>query len=317
MRFLEREIVFANGAAGEAIEFESANPANFHEILSGADLPSVTIDGKLFLPPGLAGSPLPLIIVVPGSVGVAESHLMHTETLCENGYATFIIDPFGARSVTSTFANQTQFSFAASAYDVLAAVKAMANRPEIDTSRIGLQGHSRGGTAVVQAAMRAMQASVLDTSNAVRSIYAAYPWGGQQFLDPDIGDATMRIVIGEQDNWCSPQQIQGYAQAIRLAGGEVSFRLFEHAQHGFDRRQGIEDYPDALVAPHAPTVYIDEAGAFIDVVTGLSDPNSTDHDFMARVVREGHLVKGASLGSRDDQADRFRDDMLTFWEGAL
>ncbi|MEP6199952.1 MAG: dienelactone hydrolase family protein, partial [Marinomonas sp.] len=170
-RFLDREIVFANGARGEAIEFESANPANFHDIISGSACPAITIDGKLFLPPDHAGSPLPLVIVVPGSVGVAESHLMHTETLCANGYAAFIIDPFGARSVTSTVSNQTQFSFAASAYDVLAAIKAIANRPEIDASRIGVQGHSRGGAAVVSAAMRAMCSRVLGTQTNLRAVY--------------------------------------------------------------------------------------------------------------------------------------------------
>jgi len=320
-RFLERTITFANGVEGEAIEFESANPANFYEIISGAELPKITIDGKLFVPPGHDGSPLPTVIVVPGSVGVAESHLMHTETLCEAGYAAFIIDPFGARNVTSTFANQTQFSFAASALDALAAVKAMAARPEVDAGRIGLQGHSRGGSAVVQAAMETTKSAVLGSGETIRAVYGVYPWGGQQFLNPDIGDTQMRIVIGEQDNWCSPQQMQGYAQAIRLASqtgqGEVSFRLFENAEHSFDRRQGIEDFPDAAVAPHAPTVYIDDKGAFIDVITGKSDPKTTDFDFMARAAREGFLVTGASLGSKGDQADQFREDMLTFWREAL
>ena len=316
-RFLNRTITFASGAEGEAIEFESANPANFYEILSGADVPKITIDGKLFLPPDHDGSPLPAVIVCPGSVGVAESHLMHTETLCAAGYAAFIIDPFGARSVVSTYANQTQFSFAASAYDVLAAVKAIAARPEIDASRIGVQGHSRGGSAVVQAAMRRMQDRVLGDGPRIQAVYGVYPWGGQQFLNPDIGDVTMRIVIGEKDNWCSPQQMQGYAQAIRLAGGDVTFRLFENAEHSFDRRQGIEDFPDAAVAPHASTVYIDDEGAFIDVITGESNPEATDIDFMARAAREGFLVTGASLGSRGDQADMFREDMLEFWARAL
>ncbi|MEL7217728.1 MAG: dienelactone hydrolase family protein, partial [Pseudomonadota bacterium] len=265
MRFLDHQITFSNGSTGETIEFESDNPANFHDVISGTDLPSVRIDGKLFLPPNCDGSPLPLVIVVPGSVGIAESHLMHTETLCDSGYAAFIIDPFGARSVTSTVADQTQFSFAASAFDVLAAVRAVAHRAEIDPSRIGAQGHSRGGAAVVHAAMKAMKSRILENGEALRSVYAVYPWGGQQFLNPDIGDTRMRIVIGEQDNWCSPQQMQGYAQAIRLAGGDVSFRMFQNAHHSFDRRQGLEEFPDASVAPHAPTVYIDDRGAFIDV----------------------------------------------------
>ena len=39
----------------------------------------VTIDGKLFLPPGTdRQGPPPLVIVMPGSLGVAPSHVWRT-----------------------------------------------------------------------------------------------------------------------------------------------------------------------------------------------------------------------------------------------
>ena len=79
-------------------------------------------------------------MIVPGSLGVAPSHVAHAEALTRAGLATFVLDSFGARGVTSTVANQTQFSFAASAYDVLAAWKVLASLPEIDATRIGAQG---------------------------------------------------------------------------------------------------------------------------------------------------------------------------------
>ena len=109
-------------------------------------MPPITIDGKLFLPIGdaQADQPAPLIIIAPGSLGVAPSHLKHAETLNALGYATFVLDSFGARGVTSTVAKQTHFSFAASAYDVLAAWKVLRALPGIDANRIGAQGHSRG-----------------------------------------------------------------------------------------------------------------------------------------------------------------------------
>jgi hypothetical protein len=53
------------------------------------------------------------------------SHLAHAEAVVDDGFAAFVLDSFGARDVTSTVANQTQFSFAASAYDVLAAWKVL------------------------------------------------------------------------------------------------------------------------------------------------------------------------------------------------
>ena len=133
MRFRDQDIAFADRAKeqgngpskGQNFEIPTANPANyFHVISNSAELPKLAIDGKLFLPASdhrRRHGKLPLVMVVPGSLGVAPSHLKHAETVVGDGFAAFVLDSFGARDVTSTVANQTQFSFAASAYDVLAA----------------------------------------------------------------------------------------------------------------------------------------------------------------------------------------------------
>ena len=76
-RFRDRNITFANGSVGQNIDIPSANPRNYYQAISRpAEMESVAIDGKLFLPPGASGKgPLPLVIVVPGSLGVAPSHV--------------------------------------------------------------------------------------------------------------------------------------------------------------------------------------------------------------------------------------------------
>lgn len=316
-RFLDKEIIFKNGSIGKSITFESANPLNYADVIHGNEFPKIVIDGKLFMPPRPVSDTPPVIIVVPGSVGVADSHIMHTETLTDIGYATFLIDPFGARSVTSTVANQTQFSFAASAYDVLAAVRMLSKLPEVDAARIGAQGHSRGGAAVLSAAVQSFQDKVLGPDEKLGAIYSVYPWCGHQFLMPDIGETRARIVIGDKDNWCSSQQAQGYAQAIRLAGGDISFRMFENAHHSFDRKHPIEEEPEAKVAPHAPIIYLDENGAMIHPITGDADPAMSDRDFMVYAMKAGFGVTGASLGSIENQADLFREDMINFWQSAF
>ena len=61
------------------------------------------------------------------------------------GIAALVIDPFGARAVTSTVANQTQFSFAASAFDVLAAAGANG------TGANGVTGSARRSASTVPA----------------------------------------------------------------------------------------------------------------------------------------------------------------------
>ena len=318
MRFRDQDIAFANGAIGRNLDVPSANPRNYHQAISRpAEMPKIAIDGKLFLPRGDGQAKRPAVILVPGSLGVAPSHLAHAEALVDRGIAAFVLDSFGARNVTSTVANQTQFSFAASAFDVLAAWQVVAAVPEIDDRRIGAQGHSRGGAAVMMAASRRLADAVLGRGRGLHSVLAAYPWCGHQFLDPSIGATMLRVLIGDADEWCSPMQAQGNVQAIRLAGGSVSMRIVKGAQHSFDRGTAITNVPDAAVSPAAPTAYIADDGAFIHPLEDAANPELVDRDLMVYGLKAGYGRKGAHIGSHAGEAELFREDMLAFWQRVL
>jgi dienelactone hydrolase len=321
LRFRDQNIVFKNGANGQNFEIPTANPLNyFHVISRSTELPRLTIDGKLFLPPTdrrKIDGKWPLVMVVPGSLGVASSHLAHAEAVSDDGFAAFVLDSFGARDVTSTVANQTQFSFAASAYDALAAWKVLAAHPDIDASRIGAQGHSRGGSAVLTSATRRFADAVVGDGAGFRSVLAAYPWSGHQFLDPSVDETEIRIIMGDADEWCSPMQVQGHCQAIRLSGGKVTMRLIGGAHHSFDRGTEIENVADASVSPAAPTIYIGNDGAFIHPLGEVADSKLVDRDLMIYALKAGYGRKGAQIGSRDGEAELFKTDMLTFWRRTL
>jgi dienelactone hydrolase len=318
-RFRDRAITFANGATGRNLDVPSASPRNYHQAVSAAgEMPRTVIDGKLFLPPSAPGGVrVPLVIVVPGSLGIAASHLAHAETLTSAGLAAFVLDPFGARGITSTVANQTQYSFAASAYDVLAAWRVLSQIPEIDAARIGAQGHSRGGSAVLTAATRRFADAVVGHGRRLAAVLAAYPWSGHQFVDPAVGTTPIRVLMGDRDDWCSVQQVQGHVHAIRLTGGAVTMRLFDGAAHSFDRGTPVVRVAEAAVAPGAPTTYLAADGACIHPLTGQADPALTDRDVAVYGLKAGYGVRGASLGSRDGEAAEFRADMLTFWTAVL
>ena len=257
------------------------------------------------------------MIVVPGSLGVAPSHVAHAETLTGAGIAAFVLDGFGARGVASTVANQTQFSFAASAYDVLEAWSVLAAHPAIDATRIGAQGHSRGGSAVLTAATRRFADAVVGPGRGLIGVLAAYPWSGHQFLDPRTGTTEVRAIMGDADEWCSPMQVQGHLQAIRLAGGRASLRLVGGAHHSFDRGTAIADVANASVSPAAPTAYLADDGSFIHPLQDRPDPALTDRDLMVYGLKAGFGRKGAKIGSHDGEAALFRDDMLAFWRRVL
>jgi len=324
-RFRDRTVTFASAVTGRNLEVPSASPLNYHQAVSAqAEMSRAVVDGKLFLPAAAPRPPgaarpggWPLVIVVPGSLGVDATHLAHAETLTGAGLAVFVLDSFGARGITSTVTNQTQYSFAGSAWDVLAAWRVLSTLPEIDATRIGAQGHSRGGSAVLTAATRRFADAALGPGLGLAAVLAAYPWSGHQFLDPAVGATRIRVLMGDRDDWCSVQQVQGHVQAIRLTGGEVSLRLFGGAEHSFDRAMPVFRIADARVAPGAPTAYLAADGAYVHPLTGRADPALTDRDVAVYGLKAGYGVRGASLGGKDSEATEFRDDMLTFWSEAL
>ena len=313
MTSADHTVQLGDGTRGEHLKVPSASPGNFHQAISEPEsMPEVAVDATLFVPPGGA-QPCPLVMIVPGSLGIAPSHVAHAETLYREGFATCVLDSFRARQVESTVADQTQFSFAASAYDVLAAYRVLAPRPEIDAARIGAQGHSRGGSAVLTAATRCFADAVVGRGQGLAAVFAAYPWSGQQFLTAAVGDTEVWIAMGDADEWCSPTQVQAHCHAMRLAGGRASMRLVGGAQHSFDRDTPIENVAEARVAPGAPITYIADDGAMVHPLSGRPDPELVDRDVMVYAMKAGFGKRGARIGSRPGDAALFREEMVGFW----
>ncbi|MEN9643989.1 MAG: hypothetical protein RL238_658 [Actinomycetota bacterium] len=299
----------------EHLRIPTANAVNFHEAMSPAGpAMRLDIDALLALPDG--GGPHPTVMIVPGSAGVAANHVMHAGALVASGYAVCLVDPFGARAVESTVANQTQYSFAASAYDVVAALGVLAAHPRVDTTRISAQGHSRGGAAVIIAAMRRFAQPIVGDL-AFAGVLGAYPWCGQQFRRPDVGRTVVRAIIGDQDDWCSVMAVQAQIQAIALTGGDATMRVVPGAHHSFDRHEDVHAIAEARVSPHAPIEFLDDDGSMIDPTTGIADPARTDLDQFRAAMKAGFGQQGATLGSTGDQPAIFAAEMLAFHRRVL
>lgn len=300
---------------GVNLEIPSADPINFHQAITDPEsCPKTTIDGKLFMQPveQTGDAPQPLVIVVPGSLGVGPNHSAHATTLVGDGHNVFVLDPFGARAVTSTVANQTHYSFAASGFDVLAAWKVLAADDRIDSRRVNAQGHSRGGSAVLTAAMRRFADPIVGPGNGLAGIYAVYPWCGYMFRDPSVGSTVVRSIVGDLDDWLSPQQVQGQIHAIAATGAQATVRVVPGACHSFDRLQNREVLEDASVAPGAPATFIEDDGSMACPYFEQPSADLTDRDVFVAAIKAGHGKKGATIGSVEGQPKLFVEDMLAF-----
>ena len=308
--FDDKPVALGNGIEGIPWQVATANPRNFHQAISQPEAAEpARIHAQTFMPKGKRrpGG----VLVAPGSLGVSDSHLYKAEALTDAGLAACVLDPFGGRGVNSTVANQAQFSFAASAWDVLAAAEQWAGQGQVDARRLGAQGHSRGGSAVL---MAACMSRLTGRRQLLAGVYAAYPWCGMQFRNPQLDGARVRAIIGDQDEWCLPQQVQGQIHAMQLAGGDAEVRLVAGAHHSFDRATEVELIADASIAPGAPTVYLRDDGAYIHPVTGVADPAADERSLMLYGIKAGYGRTGARIGSAEGQADLFHQDMLAFWQ---
>ncbi|MGV1683886.1 dienelactone hydrolase family protein [Sphingopyxis sp. NJF-3] len=272
----------------------------------------MTLTAQFFHPATAAGR-LPAVIMVPGSGGIGPHHLRQSAALTNAGFAVLLIDPFHGRGIRDTVADQARLSWAAGAFDVIAAFQYLRSRDDIDVDRIGAVGSSRGGSAVLFALSEHLS-RYFPSHAGLKAAVTGYPWCGSQFYAPRLANnAALLVLSGDRDDWVSVQQCQDAVHALAAGGNNASMRIFPGARHAFDR-DGVAPLriEDAVTSTTFPTVYMDDAGNYYDPATGQPNPTLTSADFVRRSIEDGFVRRGVTIGTEGDQADRYVRAMVDF-----
>ena len=311
--FATKSTILSNGIRGDVVTFPSHTPIDYRPLLLGDLGPEVRLNAQLFWP-AKGKSKYPAIILAPGSGGIGPHHLEQVSTLVDAGFAVLLIDPFHGRDIGDTIADQGRLSWAGSSYDVLAAVKWLQLRLDIDPKRIGAVGSSRGGTAVMMAASAQLSKAVLGRKSGLRAIVAGYPWCGVQFRSTQLtAHAKLLVMQGDRDDWVSVQQCQDAVHAISVGGGNAWIKLFPGALHALDRT-GVPPtrIEDAVTSTNFPTIYMDDGGRYFDPRTGSVDAMLTSADFSRHSVAAGFVHKGVTIGTSGSQAQDYVRELVSF-----
>lgn len=132
-------------------------PYSVEEVRYTHDDAGVTLAGTLTLPAGDGPWPAALLISGSGAQDRDETLFSHkpflvlADHLTRRGVAVLRVDDRGVGGSSAGPTGATSEDFAG---DVLAGVRFLADRPEIDAARIGLIGHSEGGLIAPLAALR-------------------------------------------------------------------------------------------------------------------------------------------------------------------
>tara|TARA_B100000287_G_scaffold365614_1_gene360404 strand:+ start:5655 stop:6632 length:978 start_codon:yes stop_codon:yes gene_type:complete len=219
----------------EILSFESANPFSLHDIIDDLEnQEKQSVYGKLKIPIDSSNSDkkYPLIIGVAGSLGWADHHYEYLKMYREMGIATFELNSFKSRNVSSTVGSQVEVTTATMILDSYRALEILSEHPKIDREKISITGWSLGGGVTLFSAWLPVK-NAINKDLKFNSHLAFYP---PCFIEPEnleFSDSPIHILIGELDNWTPAIPCKNLVKKLET-NTNIDITVYENSHHSFD-----------------------------------------------------------------------------------
>lgn len=273
---VKKQNILSSLQGGETgkIYFKSRNPFSYPDILDGLENdPEVTVYGVLKIPEGTQGK-IPAVVHVHGSGGWGKKHERWLKALNKMGVATFRIDCFRPRGVSSTVGKQSEVTSPMMITDAYYALKLLSNHPRIDKDRIGIIGASKGGIVALNTAWRPIKHAYTDDDLKFAFHIAIYPFC-MQFEKIDMTGAPILILIGEKDNWTPAGHCIEAVNHLVKSGYDAQIILYPDAYHSFDADYSVRINRDGSGLTNCH-IKILEDGTQIETNFGLTAVNEEE-----------------------------------------
>mgnify|MGYP001204185598 CR=1 FL=1 len=238
---------YLSEATEEIIKFTSYNPGVPLTIINGSYVNSpVEVSGKLILPK--EGDNLPVVVFVHSSGGPSEfTRLTQSwrndirNQLLKNNIGIFEIDNFTGRGAKETATNQGKVAINAGELDALVAYKILDKHPRVNAKKLGITGHSRGGTASNMVVEKKFSDVVLGEENYyLASLPMAADCYNIGFENPTPTPAKILFLMGGADDYTLAKYCVKYVEKMKKAGGDVEIIVKKGWHHNF-----YSDKPEA------------------------------------------------------------------------
>ncbi len=210
-------VLCGGGAAAQTVSFPS--------IAVGSSEAGPEIKGWIYKPAG--PGPFRAIILAHSCSGTSP----HTDTwgrlLVSWGYLVLAPDSFGPRGTKAVCTTPRTVTPNMRISDIAGALDFLATRPDVIKGKIGIIGHSHGGSTVIRAAQKSFGLAQRGLAGGV----AYYPGCNPQF---DTGiDLPVLLLAGDKDDWTPAdrcrQMVAGLARSDL-----VEAVYYPNAYHSFD-----------------------------------------------------------------------------------
>jgi len=202
-----------------------AQNVSFPSITVGSSQAGPEVSGWISKPPG--DGPFPAIILAHSCAGVGRHTDGWAKLLVSWGYLVLAPDSFGPRGTKAVCTTPNVVTPNMRVADIAGALDYLATRPDVVKGKVGIIGHSHGGSTVIRSA----QANFALNKRGLAAGVAYYP-GCNPSFDAGI-DFPILLLAGDKDDWTSSDRCR------RLVGGLIRTDLVEavyypDAYHSFD-----------------------------------------------------------------------------------
>ena len=240
--FILSLLIFINSHAQktEKIIFQSANPFALSDIINNLENQTEQeVYGKLTIPKDSINSEkkYPLVIGVAGSLGWREHHYEYMKMYQQSGFATFELNSFKSRNISSTVGSQVEVTTASIILDAYKAFEKLSKHPNIDKNKVSITGWSLGGAVALFSGWKPI-IKAISKDLKFASHLSFYP---PCFFDPEnteFTDSPIHILIGELDNWTPAEPCNYFVKKIS-DNSNVNLTIYPNSHHSFDSKEPI------------------------------------------------------------------------------
>lgn len=204
----------------------AAQSVHFPSVAVGSMPAGPEITGWLYRPDG--PGPFPAIMLAHSCAGINAHTEMWAKRLVGWGYLVLVPDSFGPRGRTQVCSAPNMITPNMRVADIAGALDFLATRPEVIKNRIGLIGHSHGGSTT----LRSVQKRFDFVARGLRAAVAYYP-GCYAAFDYTV-DVPLLILIGDRDDWTPADNCRRLQAAGFTRPDLVETVYYSNAYHSFD-----------------------------------------------------------------------------------
>lgn len=290
-------ITIERGQEGR-VYFSTIDAYDFPDMVSG-QAPMRVIHGDLSLPTG--GSPIRGgVILSHGSGGPSSLHARMADWLTGQGLAVFRLDHFGPRGVSSTARDQLKVTAQGMLADAIVARDLLATHPDLDASRIGHMGWSKGGIVALSGAVERF-AAYAGAAEPLAFSVAFYPFCNFSFPEDKLATPLL-VLIGDADTWTPAVPCKLLVENWRGAGAPAEIEVYPGARHGFDSNALDLDISSAITVRDtspACTLTVDEQGRTVSLDGAYALTSSDGRIDYLRACGTRGVTYGGQPAARD------------------